>query len=521
MPNRTIPVDLFFILQRLGHNKHFFLVLRSSEGITSMQHSDYLTTESVPRALIRFSIPVIISSVFQVLYSAVDLAVIGHFADTASISGVSISGQLMSIVAWVLGGLTTGVTVLLGQYSGAKNYPDLKKTVGTAVTLFSVLSLLVTAGLLVFRDSLLVTLNTPVEAMGPARSYLTITALGTVCIMGFNLTGSFFKGVGDSKTPLIFIALACGINIVLDLLFVAVFHMDAAGAALATVIAQACSLIFSLTRMIKSGIGVKITLSDIRFSLQQFKKIVTIGVPLCLQDILVSLSFLFITSVINSMGLVQSAALGIVDKLNSFLMMPTLAISASVATVAAHNFGAGLLRRANQALRTAIAIALGIAVVIVSFVWIRGDLLIRIFQDDPAVIEQAVLFLRTYSLDCLVVAFVFNFNSFFSSCNRSVFSMVHSILTTVLIRVPFVYLTARAGASMATIGLAAPLSTFGSLILCIGYFIYLGKKGTFKMDAAHAGRLEQAEGGQTLPAGDQPAAPEGQPIPAEAGAGAE
>jgi putative MATE family efflux protein len=449
-----------------------------------MQRSDYLTTESVPRALLRFSIPVILSSIFQVLYSAVDLIVIGHFAETAAISGVSVSGQLMTTVAMILSGLTTGVTVLLGQYAGAKNEADIKKTVGTAITLFAALALVVMSALLIFRDSLISILNTPPEAVHHAVSYLTITAFGTPFIMGFSVLGSIFRGSGDSKSPFLFIATACTTNIILDLLFVAVLKMDAAGAALATVIAQGVSLGLSAFRLAHRGIGVKITLKDIRFSLAQFKRILLIGVPLCMQDALVSLSFLFITSVINSMGLTQSTAAGIVEKLTSFLMMPSIAISVSVATMSAHCVGAGLYKRAMQVLRTAISIALGFAVVIVTFVWIRGDLLIRIFKrDDMAVIEQAVLFLRSYSLDCLVVAFVFNFNSFFSSCNRSIFSMVHSILTTICIRVPFVYFAAKAGASLATIGLAAPLSTFGSLLLCIGYFIYLGRKGTFKTNA--------------------------------------
>jgi len=450
-----------------------------------MQRSEYLTTGSVPRALLRFAIPVILSSVFQILYSAVDLIVIGHFADTASISGVSTSGQIMTTVAMILSGLTTGVTVLLGQYAGAKNEADLKKTVGTAVTIFACIAVIVSAALFIARDGLIALVNTPEQAVAHAKAYLTITSLGTVFIMGFSVTGSIFRGVGDSKSPLLFIAIACTTNIVLDLLFVAVFRWGAAGAALATVIAQGVSLAFSLTHLARNGIGVKITRHDIRFSMSQFKKILLIGIPLCFQDTLVSLSFMFITSVINSMGLTQSTAAGIVEKLITFLMMPTIAVSASVATMSAHCFGAGLYKRAMQVLRTAISLALGVAVVIVAFVWIRGDLLIKIFKkDDAAVIEQAVLFLKSYALDCLVVAFVFNFNSFFSSCNRSVFSMVHSVLTTICIRVPYVYLMAKAGATLDRIGLAAPLSTLGSLLLCVGYFIYLVRKGAFKLGAA-------------------------------------
>jgi putative MATE family efflux protein len=479
-----------------------------------MQRSEYLTTGSVPKALLRFSIPVILSSIFQVLYSAVDLIVIGQFADTASISGVSTSGQIMTTVAMILSGLTTGVTVLLGQYAGAKNETDLKKTVGTAVTIFACIAVAVTAGLLIARDGLIALVNTPEQAVPAAKEYLTITACGTIFIMGFSVTGSIFRGAGDSKSPLLFIAIACTTNIVLDLLFIAVFHWDAAGAALATVIAQGVSLAFSATRLARHGIGVKLTLRDIRFSFTQFKKILFIGIPLCFQDALVSLSFMFITSVINSMGLTQSTAAGIVEKLTSFLMMPSIAISVSVATMSAHCFGAGLYKRAMQVLRTAIAIALSIAVIIVAFVWIRGDLLIKIFKrDDMAVIEQAVLFLKSYVLDCLVVAFVFNFNSFFSSCNRSVFSMVHSVLTTICIRVPFVYFSAQAGATLDRIGLAAPLSTLGSLLLCVGFFIYLGKKGTFKVNAA-----PPAPAGAGAPA---PAAVEAAPAVSESGPGAE
>lgn len=450
-----------------------------------MASNDYLLRGSITGALVRFAMPVMLSMILQILYSATDLLIVGNFGTTADMSGVTISSQLLTTITLGMSGITTGLTVVLGQFSGAGEKENMKRTIGSSIIFFTILAAALTILLLCLNSAIIAAMKTPPEAVGPARSYLHICTLGIVFIVGYNVTSSIFRGIGNSKTPLIFVAVACGINIVLDLVFIKGFGMGAAGAALATVIAQAGSLLFSVLYLRKHGIGIDFSREDIKLRnddghlrLEYIKKILRIGLPISLQEILVNLSFLLITAVVNNrMGLSASASVGTVEKLISFLMMPTMAISVAVATMSAHNYGARQFTRARKCLWAGITISLCFAVVVCAFCWIDGKSLTALFSRDPKVIHDASLYLKTYSLDCIGVAFVFNLNGYFSSCNKSVFSMIHSLTTTFLIRVPFVVIAGGiAGVTLLTIGCAAPLSSLGSLIMCLIYFGWLRRK---------------------------------------------
>jgi putative MATE family efflux protein len=442
-----------------------------------MAYNEALLKGRVSTALIRFAIPVMLSSLLQIFYAATDLLIVGNFATTADVSGVSISSQIMTTVTLGLSGLVTGVTVLIGQYSGAKSEKDLKNTVGTSVIFFAVISAVIMALLLVLHRPIISLMQTPAEAVGPARSYLFICACGIPLIIGYNLVSSVFRGMGNSKTPLLFVAVACGINVILDLVLIKGFGMGAAGAALATVTAQGGSLMFSLLFIRRKGIGFHFTRADIHYRAEYIVKMLKIGVPISLQEILVGLSFVLITAVVNKMGVVASASVGIVEKLIGFMMMPTIAVSVAVATMSAQNIGARRYDRARESMWVGVVFSLSIAAVICAFSWIRGTAFTSLFSNSQEVVYQASLYLKTYSIDCLAVSFVFNMNAFFSSSNHSLFSMIHSLLTTFFIRVPVTVLfSARVGATLLEIGLAAPLSSVGSLVMCLIYFVYLGRK---------------------------------------------
>jgi putative MATE family efflux protein len=454
-----------------------------------MENSNYLLKDSITKGLVRFAIPVMLSMILQILYSAVDLLVVGNFATTADMAGVTVSSQVMSTVMLAVSGITTGLTVLVGRFSGAGSERDVTRAIGSSITLFALVALGLTVLAACLTGPVVAAMKTPPEAVGAARSYLRICSLGIVFIVGYNVISSIFRGIGDSKTPLLFVGIACVVNIVLDLLFIKGFGMGAAGAALATVIAQAGSLAASALYLCKKGIGFRFERDDFRLRRAYAFKMLRIGLPISLQEVLINLSFLLITAVVNKMaednglGAVPSAAVGTVEKLIGFLMMPTLAVSTAVATMSAHNAGANRPDRSVSCLRTGIVISLAIGAAACAFCWLSGSALTSLFSNNPAVVEEASLYLKTYSLDCVVVAFVFNFNAFFTSLGKSVFSMAHSLLTTFLIRVPFVIITGgMAGVTLFAIGFAAPLSSLGSLIICLVYFIRLSRR--LKADAA-------------------------------------
>ena len=442
-----------------------------------MATNDDLLKGSISGALVRFAVPVLLSSLLQVFYSAVDLVIVGKFATTADMSGVAVSSGIMTMVTLGASGLTTGLNVLLGQFSGAGKHGEIKRTIGTAVIFFALLSFALTLVLALLSGPIVAAMQTPEQAVEPARQYLFICSLGTVFIIGYNVVSSIFRGLGNSRTPLLFVAVACCVNIVLDLILIMGLHMGAAGAALATVIAQAVSLVLSVLYIRYREAGIRVGRAELRLDRRIVGRLLKIGAPITLQEVLVNFSFILITAVVNKMGLYASAAVGTVEKIMSFLAMPSIALSISVATMTAHNFGARQIDRARRCLWTGIGIALAFAAVFTAFCWARGSALPSLFSKDPEVIRQASLYLATYILDSVGIAFVFNLNGFFSGCNRTVFSMTHSLLTTFLIRIPFVLIAgSAAGVTLLTIGCAAPLTSLGSIIMCLVYYRRLSRK---------------------------------------------
>jgi putative MATE family efflux protein len=286
-----------------------------------------------------FALPYMFSNLLQVFYGSADLFVVGQFGHTFDVSGVSIGSQAMALITNLVLGLTTGVTVLLGQYLGSKSYRDLSKTIGGAIVLFLIIALVLTFVMLSFNNEITLLMNTPKEAIEATKSYLSICSAGIIFIVGYNVVSSILRGLGDSKTPLLFVFIACMINIVVDFVLVGYFHMGAKGAAIATVSAQGFSFFFALVYLCKKGIGYSFYKEDICFS-KYIQKIMQIGFPLGLQSVLVNISFLIITIIANQMGLIASASLGVVEKLMGFLMLPAIALGSALASLIALNVGA-------------------------------------------------------------------------------------------------------------------------------------------------------------------------------------
>ena len=437
-----------------------------------------LTEGNVGKQLLRFSIPFLLASLLQSMYGAADLFMVGHFASAAAVSGVSVGSQVMNTITQIFLGLTMGGTVLLGQNVGARQEKEAARTIGNVIALFGTLAVVLTVVLLFSTDLLVEWVKTPAEAVDEARAYIFTCSCGVFFIIGYNAVASILRGLGDSKTPLYFVAVACAVNIVGDYLLVGVLRMGALGAALATVLAQTISLVFAVLWLMKKGLPFPFSREDIVFDRKLSVRILLLGAPLALQQGLVSVSFLLITVITNTMGVVVSAAVGVVEKLLSFAFMIPGSVSAAVTSMSAQNIGAGKPERARKSLVLGIVYSLAVEIFVTAACVMFPETLTALITKDPEVIQAAALYLTTYSLDCVLVCFVFCFNGYFNGCGDTVFTMAHSLATTFLVRIPVAYLASRMpGATIFHVGLAAPMASLVSIVLCILYMaLRKGKK---------------------------------------------
>lgn len=437
-----------------------------------------LTESPVTPTLVRFAVPLMLSALLQSLYGATDLFVVGQYADAAAVSGVSIGTQLMSTVTMLIYSVSMGGTVLLGNCIGEKNDAGAARAVGTMTVLFALITAVLTPLMLFGAKAGVALMQTPAEAVADTRSYVRICSLGLPFIIGYNAVSGVFRGLGDSKTPVYFVAMACGVNIAADFLLVGRFGMGASGAALATVGAQGLSFLAALGYMIKSGFPFPFSAREhLRLHGPSLRRILRVGGPLALQNTTIHLSFLIITAIINTMGLVASAAVGVVEKILSFAFLPPDAFAGAVAAMTAQNMGANKPKRATDALWRGIAFSLAFGLLFFAYCNIAPRSLTGIFTRDRAVIEAAAGYLRTYSLDCAMVSFVFCFNSYFSGQGNAVISMIHNMAATFLVRIPLTLLMSRLpNTTMVHMGLAAPAASLLSVFICAGYFLWLRRK---------------------------------------------
>ena len=324
--------------------------------------------------------------------------------------------------------------------------------------------------MLSFNNEITLLMNTPKEAIEATKSYLSICSAGIIFIVGYDVVSSILRGLGDSKTPLLFVFIACMINIVVDFVLVGYFHMGAKGAAIATISAQGFSFLFALVYLCKKGIGYAFYKEDICFS-KYIQKIMQIGFPLGLQSVRVNISFLIITIIANQMDLIASASLGVVEKLMGFLMLPAMALGSALASLIALNVGAKQYKRAKQTLKYTIMISLTFAIVVTTICEIDGTILTRIFINNQDVIKNGALYLKTYSIDCLLTSFLFCINGYLNGYERTVFTMVHSLVATFVGRIPLTLLFSKIpNVTLFHMGIAAPLSTMISLVMIFIYF---------------------------------------------------
>lgn len=427
-----------------------------------------LVQGNILRTLISFAVPVLLALFLQAMYGAADLIIVGQFAGTNEQSGVASGSQLFNMVTMVITGLTMGVTVFVGEAIGSGKREQAGRGVGCGIAIFAVVALLVTAIVVPFSDQLAIWMHAPAQAFSQTSNYVRICGIGTVFITAYNVIGAVFRGIGDSKTPLLTVAIACVINILGDLLLVAVFHMGAAGAAIATVSAQAVSVACSLLLIRKKKLPFAFSLRYIRFDSGCIKRILRIGIPIALQELLVQFSFLFIQVVVNTMGVAQSAAVGVAEKVCVFLMLVASAYMQSISAFVAQNNGAGRLERSRQALFYGIKTALAAGAVMGTLAFFGGSFLASIFSNEPLVIANAHTYLKAYGIDCLLTAVLFCFVGYFNGCGRTAFVMIQGVVGAFCVRIPVVFLMSHLeDVTLFHIGLGTPISSVAQIILCV------------------------------------------------------
>ncbi len=427
--------------------------------------------------LLKFAYPVFLALFLQAMYGAVDLLVVGKFAETADVSGVATGSQIMQSLTSVITSMSIGITILLGQKIGEGKSEVGGKVIGTGITLFAALAAVCTLLFVALAPQISTIMQAPEEAFSQTVSYVRICSAGTVFIIAFNLLGSIFRGLGDSKMPLITVAIACVVNIFGDLLLVAVFKMGTKGAAYATVFAQAISVVLSLAIISRRTLPFTFSRGDLRIDKKIGLQIFKFGAPVALQELLVSLSFLVIFAIVNSLGLTQSAGVGVAEKICSFLMLVASAYMQSLSAFVAQNIGANRRDRAKLALKYGILTSLAAGAVMGYLSFFHGDTLSSIFSNDAEVVSMAADYLKAYGIDCVLTAFLFCFCGYYSGCGKTTFTMAQGIAGAFLVRIPFSYFMSRVpGISLFYIGLATPASTVVQITLCLIYFAYTEKK---------------------------------------------
>ena len=438
------------------------------------QKADF-TQGSILKKLFWFMVPILGALILQAAYGAVDLLVVGRFGSTSGLSAVSTGSQVLNLVTFVVTQLAMGITVLIARYLGERRPQQIAPLLGGGVLVFALISVGLCILLVCFARPISILMQAPEESLDLTVSYVRICGSGIFFIVAYNLLSAIFRGLGDSKSPLLFVLVACMVNIFGDLLLVAGFHMDAAGAALATVFAQTVSVVCAVVMLLKKELPFSLTKEDFRFN-KQCGKFLEIGLPLALQEFLTQLSFLALCAFVNRLGLEASSGYGVASKIVNFAMLVPSALMQSMASFVSQNVGAGNPKRAKQSMFTGIGVGLGFGCVVFALVMMKGDVLAGFFSTDATVIQSGFDYLKGFAPETIATAVLFSMIGYFNGNQKTLWVMVQGLVQTLLVRLPLAYfMSIQPNASLTNIGLAAPASTAVGIVLNVGFYIYLNR----------------------------------------------
>ena len=433
------------------------------------------TQGNILKKLVAFMMPVLGALILQAAYGAVDLLVVGRFGSTSGLSAVSTGSQVLNLVTFVVIQFAMGITVLIARYLGEKRPERIGAVIGGGTVVFTMMSVVLFIAMVGFARPISVLMQAPAEAVDLTASYVRICGAGIFFIVAYNLLSAIFRGLGDSKSPLLFVLVACIVNIIGDLVLVAGLHMDAAGAAIATVTAQALSVVFAVMLLLKKDLPFAITKKEFRLN-PQCRKFLKIGLPLALQEFLTQISFLALCAFVNRLGLEASSGYGVACKIVNFAMLVPSSLMQSMASFVSQNIGAGKKKRAKQSMFTGIGVGLAVGCVVFVLVLFKGDVLCSAFSTDAAVIQNGFAYLKGFAPETLVTAILFSMVGYFNGNNKTVWVMTQGLIQTLLVRLPLAYfMSIQPNASLTKIGLAAPVATTVGIVLNVGFFIYLNR----------------------------------------------
>lgn len=440
-----------------------------------------LTSGSVFKTIVTFALPYLLSYFLQTLYGMADLFIAGQFIGVDGITAVANGSQVLYMLTVVIVGLAMGATVTIGRTVGANRLDDAAEAIGNTITLFAGVALVLTAMLLLNVQGIVTLIGTPAEAVCGTTQYLAICFIGIPFIVAYNIISSIFRGLGDSKSPMYFIAVACVCNIALDYLFMGHFRLGPSGAALGTTLAQTISVIVAFAAIRHKRTGIRLHAANLRPRRDVLGGILKIGVPTAVQDGCIQVAFIIITVIANYRGLNDAAAVGVVEKVISMLFLVPSSMLATVSAISAQNIGAGKPERAVRTLKyaTAITVAYGIAISVV--VELTASFIIGLFTADATVIVLGVQYIRSYIVDAIFAGVHFCFSGFFAACGRSYIGFIHNIIAITLVRVPGSYLASKMFPhTLFPMGIAAPAGSLLSVFICLGFYAWLRRRSVLE-----------------------------------------
>lgn len=452
---------------------------------TFAETKNELLTGAILPALMRFAIPILLSLILQTLYGAVDLWAVGVFGTPADVAAVAIGSQTMQIITGVLTGLSTGTTVMLGRKVGAGDARGAAWVVGASAWLFGAAGIALSVLMVSAAPLIAAVMDTPPEALSQTVIYIRICGAGSVLVAVYNFAAAVFRGIGDSKSPLLFVSVACVANIALDILLIAGFGMGPAGAAIATVVAQGGSVALTLVLFRRHGLGFPLSLHFLRLRLRFVKNTLRIGSPVALQDLCNETAYLVIIGLVNALGVIVSAGVGIAERLSLFIFLIPMSYIQAISAFVAQNAGAGLMARARRAVLIGMTTAFVPGILLATALVFCGDIFTRIFTDEPSVIAASSEFLRATALESLVLSLACCLSGYFNGIGRTTFVMVCGLCSVLLVRLPVAwYASTRPNPSLYHIGLSTVLAALFTLLANLAYALVLHRKESRKSAAS-------------------------------------
>ncbi|MCL2504875.1 MAG: MATE family efflux transporter [Alphaproteobacteria bacterium] len=443
------------------------------------QHN--LTRGNAAKNLWDFMLPYLVTYLIQALYSTADLFVLGKFGSGAiSVAAVTNGMIIMWLVLGIVMGFTTGITVLIGQYYGAGNRKQLKRCIGSSISAYMIFAIVYTAIMLMFIPYILRIMGVPEDAFAETLIYTNICSLGIVFITGYNIFAAIFRGIGNSKVPLVIVAIACSINIILNFILIAWLGYGIGAAAIGTVFSQALSMFLMLWFMTKTNIGFSFKKRNFIIDKKILNELLRIGVPISATEVSSALAFTFVQTVINGMGLAAAAGAGIVTRISLFVWLPAFAFMGSVSAITAQSIGAKKPQRAVVTLGLGIywTTAFGICVFILQMLFAEEVISLFIGQGTDRAeeaVQAGVMYMRGIAWDYILFSILCCLNGFFNGCRRTFFTMINNVFVAGLVIVPLTYIFSRLpGTSLYLMGFICPITSAVSIVIA-GIYFYSGR----------------------------------------------